>query len=88
MAGDGTARKRKRKKVKLLSRVHFCGPWTVACQAPQSMVFSRQEYWSGLPFPSLGDLPHPEIKPGSPALQADSLHSEPPRKQEGEEKGI
>ena len=48
-------------------------PWTVACQAPLSMGFSRQEYWSGLPFPSLGDLPDPGIKPASPALQADSL---------------
>ena len=47
--------------------------WTVACQAPLSMGFSRQEYWSGLPFPSPGDLPKPGIKPGSPALQADSL---------------
>ena len=47
-------------------------PWTVACQAPLSMGFSRQEYWSGLPFTSLGDLPNPGIKPGSPALQADS----------------
>ena len=44
--------------------------WTVACQAPRSMGFSRQEYWSGLPFPSQGDLPDPGIKPGSPALQA------------------
>ena len=47
--------------------------WTVACQAPLSMGFSRQEYWSGLPFPSPGDLPKPGIKPGSPALHADSL---------------
>ena len=46
---------------------------TVACQAPPSMGFSRQEYWSGLPFPSPGDLPSPGIEPGSPALQADSL---------------
>ena len=51
-------------------------PWTVACQAPLSMKFSRQEYWSGLPFPSTGDLPDPGIKPGSPALQADALPSE------------
>ena len=50
----------------------------VAHQAPLSMVVSRQEYWSGLPFPSPGDLPNPGIKPGSPALQADSLPSEPP----------
>ena len=48
-------------------------PWTGACQAPLSMGFSWQAYWSGLPFPSPGDLPDPEIEPGSPALQADSL---------------
>ena len=47
--------------------------WTVACQAPLSKEFSRQEYWSGLPFPSLGDLPDPGIEPRSPALQADDL---------------
>ena len=47
-------------------------PWTVACQAPLSMGFSRQEYWSGLSFSSLGDLPDPGIEPGSSALQADS----------------
>ena len=53
-----------------------------------SMGFSRQEYWSGLPFPSPGDLPDPGIKPGSPALQADYLPSEPPGKpQEGKGKG-
>ena len=52
--------------------------WTVACQAPLSMGFPRQEYWSGLPFPSPGDLPDPAIEPGSPALQAGSLQSEPP----------
>ena len=58
-------------KVKSLSCVQlFVTPWTVAYQALQSMEFSRQEYWSGLPFPSLGDLPDPVIKPGSPALQA------------------
>ena len=51
-------------------------PWTIARQAPLSMVFSRQEYWSGLPFPSPGNLPDPGIKPGSPALQADSLLTE------------
>ena len=43
-------------------------PWIVACQAPLSTGFSRHEYWSGLPFPSSGDLPNPGIKPGSPAL--------------------
>ena len=65
--------------VKLLSRVWlFVTSWTVAHQASQSMEFSRQEYWSGLPFPSPGDLPDPGIKPGSPALQADALPSEPP----------
>ena len=51
-------------------------PWTVARQAPLSMGFSRQEYWSGLPFPSPGDLPNPGIEPGCPALQADSLPTE------------
>ena len=52
--------------------------WTVAHQAPLSMGFPRPEYWSGWPFPPPGDLPNPWIKPGSPALQADSLLSEPP----------
>ena len=55
-------------------------PWTVACQAPLSMKFSRQEYWSGLPFSSPGDLSDPGIKPRSLALQADALPSEPPGK--------
>ena len=56
-------------KVKLLSRVQlFVTPWTVAYEVPPSMGFSRQEYWSGVPFPSPGDLPDPEIEPGSPAL--------------------
>ena len=68
-------------KVKLLSHVRlFVTPWTVAYQASPSMGFSRQEYWSGLPFPSPVDLPDPGIKPGSPALQADALPSEPPGK--------
>ena len=67
--------------VKLLSRIRlFATPWTVAHQAPPSMAFSRQDSWSGLPFPSPGDLPDPGIKPGSPALQADTLPSEPPGK--------
>ena len=66
-------------KVKSLSRVRlFATPWTAAHQAPPSMGFSRQEYWSGLPFPSPGDLPDPGIEPRSPALQADALTSEPP----------
>ena len=55
-------------------------PWAVDCQAPLSMEFSRQEYWSGLPFPSPVDLPNPGIKPRSPTLQADSLPSVPPGK--------
>ena len=50
--------------------------WTVACHAPLSMGFSRPEYWSGLPFPSPGDLPDPGMEPGSLALQADSLPTE------------
>ena len=63
--------------VKSLSRVQlFVDPWTVAYQAPLSMGFSRQEYWSGLPFPSPGDLPDPGIEPRSPALPADALTSE------------
>ena len=67
--------------MKSLSHVQlFVTPWAVACQAPPSMGFSRQEYWSGLPFPSPGDLPDPGIEPGSPMLQADSLTSEPPGK--------
>ena len=65
--------------VRLLSHVqHFSTPWTVAHQAPPSMGFSRQEYWSGLPFPFPGDLPNPGIEPGYPALEADTLTSEPP----------
>ena len=71
-------------KVKSLSRVRlFATPWTAAHQAPLSMGFSRQEYRSGLPFPSPGDLPNPGIEPGSPALQADTLSSEPPGKPKG-----
>ena len=58
----------------------LCDPWTVAHQAPPSMGFSRQEYWSGLPFPSPGDLPDPGIEPRSPTLQADALTSAPPGK--------
>ena len=66
-------------KVKLLSRVPlFATPWTVAYQASPSMGFSRQEYWSGLQCPSPGDLPDPGIEPGSPALEAGTLTSEPP----------
>ena len=74
--------KSKRKvKVKLLSYVQlFATPWTVAHQASPSMGFSRQEYWSGLPFALPGDLPHPGIEPRSPALPVDALPSEPPGK--------
>ena len=68
-------------KVESLSRVRlFVTPWTAASQAPPSMGFARQEYWSGLPFPSPGDLPNSGIEPGSSALQADALPSEPPGK--------
>ena len=56
-----------------LSHVRLCDPWTVAQHAPLSMEFSRQEYWSGLPFPSPGDLSDAGIEPGFPAMQADSL---------------
>ena len=55
-------------------------PWTVAHQAPLSMEFSKQEYWSGLPFPSPRDLPDPEVEPRSPTMQAVSLPSESPGK--------
>ena len=65
--------------MKSFSRVRlFATLWTVAHQASLSMGFSRQEYWSGLPFPSPEDFPHPGIEPGSPALEADVLPSEPP----------
>ena len=67
--------------MKSLSRVRlFATPWTVAYEAPPSRGFSRQEYWSGSPFPSPGDLPDPGIKPSSPTLEADALTSEPPGK--------
>ena len=66
-------------KVKALSHIRlFATPWSVAHQAPPSMEFSKQEYWSGLPLPSPEDLPDPGIKPVSPALWADTLLSEPP----------
>ena len=68
-------------KVKSLSCVQLFGtPWTLAYQASPSMGFSRHEYWSGLQFPSPGDLPDPGIEPGSPTFQADALTSEPPGK--------
>ena len=65
-------------KMKSLSHVQlFATPWTIAYQAPPSMGFFRQEYWSGLPFPSPGDLLDPGIEPGSPTWQADAVLSEP-----------
>ena len=68
-------------KVKSLSRVRlFATPWTVAHQAPPSMGFSRQEYWSGLPFPSPGDRPDPGTEPPSPALAGGFFTAEPPGK--------
>ena len=67
-----------RSKVKSFSCVRlFVTPWTVAYQAPWSVGFSRQEYWSGLPFPFPGDLPNPGIEPRSPPLQTDTFPSEP-----------
>ena len=61
-------------KVRSLSHVYlFVTPWTVAYEAPLSMGFSRQAFWSGLPFPSPGDLPNPGIEPGSSTLQADAF---------------
>ena len=65
-------------EVSVKSRVPlFLTSWTVACQASLSMDFSRQEHWSGLPFPSPGDFPDPGLEPRSPALQADCLPYEP-----------
>ena len=73
-------------KVKSLSRIRlFATPWTIAYQAPLSMEFSREEYWSGLPFPSQGELPDPGIERRSPALQAEVLPSEPPGKPDSDE---
>ena len=67
-------------QVKLLNCVWFCDPMDCSHQAPPSMEFSRQEYWSGLPFPSPGDLPDPGIKPTSPALTGGFFTTEPPGK--------
>ena len=70
---------KKKVKVKSLSHVQlFATPWTVAYEAPPSMGFSRQECWSGLPFPSPGDRPNPGIEPGSPALKADLIYEGSP----------
>ena len=71
------------KTPELLSHVQFFAiPWTVAHQFPLSMGFSKQEYWSGLLFPSPGDLPDPEIKPRSPVLAGMFFTTEPPGKPE------
>ena len=78
-ASSGFTGSWKWKKVKSLSRVRLLTtPWTEAHQAPPSLGFFRQEYWSGLPSPSPGELSNPGIEPRSPALQADALTSEPP----------
>ena len=72
---------RARKRESSLSCIRLSATlWTVAYQAPPSMGFSRQEYWSGVPFPSPGDLPDPAIEPSSPALQLDTLPLESPGK--------
>ena len=71
-------------KSSLQSCLTLAIPWTEASQVPLSVGFSRQEHWSGLPFPSPGDLPNPGIEPGSPEFQVDSLSSEPPEKPEAE----
>ena len=67
--------------MKLLSRIRlFATPWTIAYQAPPSLGLSRQECWSGLPFPSPGYLPDPEMEPSSPALAGGFFTTEPPGK--------
>ena len=58
----------------------LCDPWTVACQAPVSMGFPRQEYWSGLPLSSVGDLPDPGTEPACPALAGGFFTTAPPGK--------
>ena len=77
LLGDQSDRSKAKVKVKSLSHVRlFATPWTVAYQDLPSMGFSRQVYWSGLPFPSPGALPDPGIDPGSSAFQADALTKE------------
>ena len=66
--------------VQLLNHNRLCTPWTVACQAPLSVGFPRQEYWSGLSCPTPGDLPNPGIEPTSPALTGGFFTDEPPGK--------
>ena len=68
-------------EMKSLSHVRlFAKPWTIVHQSPLSLEFSKQEYWSGLPFPSPGHLPDPGLELRSPALQREALQSEPPGK--------
>ena len=66
----------------------FANSWTVARQAPVSMRFSRQQYWSKLPFPSPGDLPDPAVEPTSPALAGGFFITEPPRKPQRQDKEV
>ena len=81
MVKNLSAMQEEEEEVKSLSRVRlFAVLWSTVCQAPLSMDFSRQEYWSGLPCPPPGDLPDPGIRPMSLALQADSLPTVPPGK--------
>ena len=81
--------KKKKKEMKSFSRVRlFATLWMVAYHAPPSMGFSRQQYWSGLPFPSPGNLHSPGIEPRFPALQADTLPPEPPRKPQHHPTGL
>ena len=73
--------KKQNKKTHTFSHIQFFStPRTVVCQATLSMRFPRQEYWNGLPFPSLGDIPDPGVKPKSPALAGEFFTTEPPGK--------
>ena len=84
MVGGYSSPETEKSEMKSLSHVRlFATPWTVVYQAPPSMGFSKQEYWSKLPFPSPGDLPNPGIEPSSPALQTSALPSEPPSPETG-----
>ena len=75
---EGNLSKQEESESEITQSCPTATPWTVAYQAPPSMEFFRHEYWSGVPLPSPVDLPDPGIEPGSPALQADALPSEPP----------
>ena len=79
--GEGREDEKESESGSVVSLSNSATPWTVFCQAPLSTESSRPEYWSGLPFPSPGDLLSPGIEPRSPALQADSLPPKPPRKE-------